>query len=123
TSAGRYDLASCSKFAVPTWANSQVYVGTSNSLVVYGFILPPAAVPNPPVLSAAPLSGSSINLTWTDSTPPPNTATKYKIEQSTDNVNFTQVATASAGATSIAIGALTALTTDNLRTRGPNSRR
>jgi hypothetical protein len=118
---GADNLGSVVKFAVPTVANGEVYVGTSNSLVVYGLTRQPNAVPNPPVLKATALSGSSINLTWTDSTAPPNTATGYDIEQSTDNVSFTQVATAPAGATSIAIGNLSPQTTYYFRIRGFNS--
>ncbi len=109
------------KFAVPTVANGKVYVGTANSLVVYGIVNPPTAVPNAPVLSATALSGTSVNLTWSDSTLAPNTAAGYKIEQSTDNVNFTLVTTAPAGATSIAIGGLTQLTTYYFRIRGFNA--
>jgi fibronectin type 3 domain-containing protein len=118
---GGDNLGAVNKFAVATVANGKVYVGTSNSLVVYGLVNPPTAVPNAPVLSATALSGSSVNLTWTDSTLAPNTATIYKIEQSTDNVNFTQVTTAPAGATSIAIGGLTSLTTYYFRIRGFNA--
>jgi hypothetical protein len=118
---GGDNLGAVNKLATPTVANGKVYVGTSNSLVVYGLVNPPTAVPNAPVLSATALSGSSVNLTWTDSTSPPNTATAYKVEQSTDNVNFTQITTAPAGATSIAIGALNALTTYYFRIRGFNA--
>jgi hypothetical protein len=117
---GGDNLGAVLKFAVPTVANGEVYVGTTNSLVVYGLTPAANAVPNAPVLSATALSGSSINLTWTDSTAPPNTATGYKVEQSTDNMTFTQVTTAPAGATSIAIGGLTPLTTYYFRIRGFN---
>jgi hypothetical protein len=117
---GADNLGAVVKFAVPTVVNGEVYVGTSNSLVVYGLTPPAGTVPNAPVLSATALSGSSINLTWTDSTTPPNTATGYKIEQSTDNVTFTQVTTAPAGATSIAIGGLTPLKKYYFRIRGFN---
>src|SRR5262249_4317092 len=92
-SGGGDNLGAVVKFAVPTEANGEVYVGTSNSLVVYGLTPPANTVPNPPALSATALSGSSINLTWTDSTAPPNTASGYLIEQSTDNVTFAQVTT------------------------------
>ncbi|MBI3410581.1 MAG: fibronectin type III domain-containing protein [Planctomycetes bacterium] len=114
------NLGAVVKLAAPTVANGKVFVGTTNSLVIYGQAAPATAVPSAPVLSATVLSGSSINLTWTDSTQPPNTANGYKIEQSTDNVNFTQVTTAPPGATSIAVGGLAPLTKYYFRIRGFN---
>jgi hypothetical protein len=117
---GGDNLGAVVKFAVPTVANGEVYVGTTNSLVVYGLTPPANAAPNAPVLLATPLSGTSINLTWTDSTASPNNATAYKIELSTDNVTFTQVTTAPPAATSIAIGGLSPLTTYTFRIRGSN---
>jgi len=100
-------LGSAVKFTVPTVADGEVFVGTSNSLVAYGLLqqatAPPAAPTN---LSASAFSGSVINLTWTDNDKAPNSATGYNILQSTDGTNFTQVGTASAGATSFAVGSL-----------------
>ncbi|MDB5355722.1 MAG: hypothetical protein JWN24_2175 [Phycisphaerales bacterium] len=117
---GADNLGAVVKFAVPTIANGEVYVGTTNSLVVYGLTPPAGTVPMAPVLSATALSGSSINLTWTDSGIAPNLASGYLIEQSTDNVTFKQITTAPAGARSIAIGGLAAQTTYYFRIRGYN---
>jgi fibronectin type 3 domain-containing protein len=117
---GGDNLGTVVKFAVPTEANGEVFVGTSNGLVAYGLTQPATAVPNAPALSATALSGSSINLSWTDSTTAPNTASGYLVEQSPDGTTFTQVATAPAGSTSIAIGGLQSLTTYFFRIRGFN---
>src|SRR5262249_34128562 len=104
---GGDSMGAAVKFAVPTEANGEVVVGTKTSLVVYGLTPPAGTVPNAPAnLTATALSGSSIQLTWTDNTQPPNTANGYAIEQSTDGVNFTQATTAPAAATSISIGGL-----------------
>ena len=89
---GADNLGAVVKFAVPTIANGEVFVGTTDSLVIYGLTRPPTRCRRPPS-SRHRLSGSSINLTWTDSTTTPNTATGYDIEESTNDVNFTQVAT------------------------------
>jgi hypothetical protein len=117
---GADNLGAVVKFAVPTEANGELYVGTSNSLVVYGLTPPANAVPSAPALSATALSGTSINLTWTDGTAPPSTANGYKIEESTDGTNFTQVTTAPAGATALGIGGLTPQTKYFFRIRGFN---
>jgi hypothetical protein len=117
---GADNLGAVVKFAVPTIANGQVYVGTTNSLVVYGLTPPANSQPSAPTLTATALSGTSINLTWTDPTAPPNTANGYKIEQSLDGTTFTQITTAPPGATSLAVGGLTPQTTYFFRIRGFN---
>jgi fibronectin type 3 domain-containing protein len=103
----RDSLGSAVKFTVATVADGEVFVGTTNSLVVYALLqqaaTPPAAPTN---LSASPFSGSVINLSWTDNDLPPNSATGYNVFQSTNGTNFTQVGTASAKATSFAVGGL-----------------
>jgi hypothetical protein len=109
------------KFAVPAEANGEVFVGTSNSLVVYGLTPPANAVPRTPALAATALSGSSINLTWTDSTRLPNTANGYTIQESTDGRTFRTITTAPAGATALAVGGLRPLTRYFFRIRGFNA--
>ena len=108
------------KFATPTVANGQIYVGTLNSLIVYGLKTPPNDAPMAPALSGVALSGSAVNLTWTDSTAPPNTASGYLIEESADGTHFTQATTAPAGYTSLVVGGLVPSTTYTFRIRGFN---
>jgi hypothetical protein len=112
------DAGALVKFAVPTVANGEVFIGTSTTLVAYGLKPPAGLAPVAPTLSGLPLSGTSVSLSWTDSTVPPNTASGYLIEESTDNVNFTQVTTAPAGSQSVSLGGLTPQTMYYFRIRG-----
>ena len=113
-------LGSSIKFAVPTVANGMVFVGTANGLVVYG-LTSANDVSQAPSLSATPLSGTSVNLSWQDDSERPNIASAYLIEESTDGVNFTQVTTAPQGATSLTLGGLTPGIDYSFRIRGLNA--
>ncbi len=112
------------KFAVPTVANGQVFVGTQDSLQVFGLTgaTTPVEAPNAPSnVSAQPLSGSAVELNWTDSTVSPNFATDYAIQESTDGVNFNTVAHAGQEATNDTVTGLTANTDYYFRVVGSNS--
>ncbi len=110
------------KFSVPTIANGQVYLGSSDALNVYGLLAqatkPPAAPSN---LTAKAISGTSIQLTWKDNSIPPNKATGFYIEDSTDDVHFTQIATVGAGTTLYTVGGLDVATTYYFRVRAFNT--
>lgn len=71
--------------------------------------VPPAA---PTALNATTVSSSQINLTWTDNA---NNENGFKIEQSTDGTNFTQIATVGSNAISFSVTGLSASTTYSYR--------
>jgi fibronectin type 3 domain-containing protein len=115
----RDQLGAVIKFTVPTVVNGMVYVGTATSLVAYGLLVvptnPPAAPSN---LTATAISSTQINLTWRANS---NDQNGFYIEDSTDGVNFTQVATASSNATSFSITGLQAFTLYTFRVRAFNT--
>jgi hypothetical protein len=82
------------KFNLPTVADGEVFVPTSNSLVLFG--IAPAAASG---LSASAISASEIDLTWTRNS---TDESGFKIMRSTDNIHFTQVGTAAAETTTFA---------------------
>jgi len=67
--------------------------------------VPPAA---PTSLTATTVSSSQINLTWTDNA---NNENGFKVEQSTDGTNFTQIAMLGSNAVSFSVTGLSASTT------------
>ncbi|HYV28707.1 MAG TPA: fibronectin type III domain-containing protein, partial [Candidatus Eisenbacteria bacterium] len=69
-------------------------------------------------LTATAISSSQINLAWTDNA---NNETGFKIERSTNNVNFTQIATVSANVTTYSNTGLSPLTTYYYRVRANNA--
>jgi hypothetical protein len=115
----RDQLGSVVKFTVPTVANGKVFAGTANSLVIYGLLSqstqPPAA---PSGLTATAVSGSQVNLAWSDNS---NNENNFVIEESTDGVNFTQLGTTAANASSYFATGLQPSTTYTFRVRAVNA--
>src|SRR5207302_7281827 len=72
----------------------------------------------PSNLTATTVSTSQINLSWTDNSTGED---GFKIEQSTDNVTFTQIATVGANVTSYSDTGLTASTTYYYRVRATST--
>jgi hypothetical protein len=76
--------------------------------------VPPAA---PTGLAATAPSSTQVNLSWTDNA---DNETGFKVERSTDNVNFSQIATTSPNVTTFSDTTVTAGTTYYYRVRGSN---
>ena len=72
-------------------------------------------------MSATALSGSSVELDWTDSTVSPNFATNYAIQESADGIHFTTVANAGQESTSYTVTGLSQSTTFYFQVVGGNS--
>src|SRR6185295_12950943 len=106
------------KFVTPTIADGKVMVGTDGNLVIFGALAPPTTPPAAPTgLAASGQVARQIKLTWTDTA---NNESGFKIERSTDGVNFTQIAIASTDATSYVDLAVTAGVAYTYRIRATN---
>ena len=116
--AARDQLGPGVKFVTPTIADGEVFVGGKGFLSVFGLIAPPTTPPAAPSNLAATAQGAStVNLSWVDNS---NNESGFKIERSTDNVNFTQVALASVNATAYADTTVAASTLYYYRVRATN---
>jgi hypothetical protein len=104
TQSGKRDQAAGAvKFTVPTIADGQVYVGGQYRLTIFG-LLSGVVVPSAPSkLLAKPLSETQITLSWQNNA---SDETRFTIEDSTDGVHFTAVATAPAYVNTYTVGGL-----------------
>lgn len=108
------------KFTVPTVADGHVYIGSSGALTVFGLTSNPSAAPNAPTNLTATVSaiqGLQVQLSWTDNS---NNENAFKIERSTDGVNFTQLAVSSVNSTSYTDTMVVSGTTYYYRVRATN---
>ena len=105
-------------------ANSSDNARAANATVsiVSAFRLGPVATPTTPTapsgLTASPVSSSQINLTWTDSS---TNETGFKVERSTDGVNFTLLTTVGGNVTTYGSTGLAAGTLYAFRVRATNA--
>jgi fibronectin type 3 domain-containing protein len=115
----RDQLGSVVKFTVPLVANGMVYVGTANSVAFYGILSqgtsPPPAPSN---LNAVGIGASQISLTWQDNS---SDESGFKVERSSDGINFSQIALVPTNGTAYADSGLQANTTYYYRVRATNS--
>lgn len=97
---GRDTLGTTLKFSVPTVADGEVFVGTSNALVVYGPPIVPTSGPAAPTnLTAVSPNYQLVNLTWQDNS---NNEDYFSVQRSTNGTTFTEIGRASANAQSYA---------------------
>jgi Concanavalin A-like lectin/glucanases superfamily len=116
--AARDQLGPGVKFITPMIADGHVYVGTSGALAVFGLVTPPTTSPQAPSnLTASALGPAQVRLNWVDNS---DNEAGFKIERSTDNVNFAQIDVSSANTNSYTDTTANSSTTYYYRIRATN---
>ncbi|HEV3203057.1 MAG TPA: hypothetical protein VGY77_01680 [Gemmataceae bacterium] len=111
-------LGGAVKFTVPTVADGHVFVGTQDSIAIFGLFPDATQRPAAPSnLSAAPLSDTQIQLSWTNNS---QIASGIKIERSPDGINFNQIAIISRDLTTFTDSGLPGGTSFYYRIRATN---
>jgi hypothetical protein len=106
------------KFITPTIADGHVFVGSANAVTVYGLVTPPTTPPAAPSnLSATAQGATQVRLTWVDNS---DNEAGFKVERSTDNTNFNQIAVTSVNATGYTDSTANPSTTYYYRIRATN---
>ena len=99
--------------------NGRVYVGLKDGLALFGLLSIASTPPSAPTTLTAQAAGvARISLTWMDTSTDEG---GFKIERSTDGVNFTQIAVAPPNATTFLDTALASSKTYWYRVRATNS--
>lgn len=86
----RDQLGSYVNFTTPTIGDGHVFVGTGDTVAVFGLFPAPTAPPAAPSgLLASQSFGNAVTLSWTNNA---SNALNFRVERSTDGTNFTQIA-------------------------------
>ena len=114
----RDQLGAAVKFVTPMIADGHVFVGTDGALAVFGLIAPPTTPPADPTnLTATALGPAQVQLNWVDNA---DNESGFKIERSTDDASFAQIAFAGAGSNSYVDTTASPATTFYYRIRATN---
>ena len=108
------------KFITPMIADGKVFVGTSDTLAVFGLLgnITPG-IPNAPTnLTATVITPTQVLLQWTDNS---DNETGFKIERSTDGTNFSQLDFVGANVTTYTDNGVTPNTQYYYRVRATNA--
>ncbi|HWE97883.1 MAG TPA: PA14 domain-containing protein, partial [Tepidisphaeraceae bacterium] len=116
----RDQLGSVANFITPTIADGHVFVGTNNSVVVYGLFPPPANPPAAPtLLTGVAQNFQTVNLKWQDNS---DNEDGFYIWRSPHNANtWVQIGTAIVNATTYADTTVQATTTYDYEVQAHNT--